>query len=170
MHVRNPSVFWGGSKKRRNPVQRGWGWLLSPSAMVDRWGRLCISGIFTETLLPAISLEDFKFVLKFEIQVHDISKSMHTSSLVPDFDEENEFITVVVKVIYARRKKRRRTCDGRGKVFRPRLQCTLNYCFWKGNSIELFECSLHLLKNCFRNLHPHFWNQHLIMAHSVLNL
>ena len=46
--------------------------------------------------------------LKFEIQVHDISKSMHTSSLVPDFDEENEFITVVVKVIYARRKKRRR--------------------------------------------------------------
>ena len=50
--------------------------------------------------------------LKFEIQVHDISKSMHTFSLVPDFDEENEFI-VVVKVIYARRKKRRRRCDGR---------------------------------------------------------
>ena len=57
--------------------------------MVDRWRRLCTGGIFTETLLPAISLEDFKFVLNFEIQVHDISKPMHTFSLVPDFDEEN---------------------------------------------------------------------------------
>ena len=34
---------------------------------------------------------------------------MDASSLVPDFDEEDEVITVVVKVIYARQKERRHT-------------------------------------------------------------
>ena len=53
-------------------------------------------------------------------------KLMDACSFVADFDEEDEFITVVVKVIYARRKKRRRTCDGRGKVFRPRLQWNMH--------------------------------------------
>ena len=61
---------------------------------------------------------------------------MHASSLVPDFDEEDEFITVVVKAIYNRHKKRRRTCDGKEK-----LQCTLNYCFWRGNLIELLNAA-----------------------------
>ena len=55
--------FFEGGQKNDGILSRG-GLLLSPSAMVDRWRRLCTGGIFTETLLPAISLEDFKFVFK----------------------------------------------------------------------------------------------------------
>ena len=47
---------------------------------------------------------------------------MNTSSIVIDLDEEDDFISVVVKVVYTRRRKRRRLCDGKGRVFRPRLQ------------------------------------------------
>jgi len=47
---------------------------------------------------------------------------MNTSSIVIDLDEEDDFISVVVKVVYTRQRKRRRLCDGKGRVFRPRLQ------------------------------------------------
>ena len=47
-------------------------------------------------------------------------------SILTDLDDDDDFICAGVKVVYSRRRKRRSLCDGKGSVFKPRLQWNIH--------------------------------------------